>query len=295
MAAGLRRTLDGALFAITFLTILPLRLRDERDAGGTAAAWYPLVGAAVGAIAGGIFAVAEPALGASVAAIAAVGTLVVLTGGLHQDGLADCADGMGVRGDLERRLAVMRDPATGSFGTLALILWALLLTASLAQLSRGDAVAALVTSAAVGRWSALLQRPLGTARAQGRAGLRVRSVDARRGRRGAHRRHGGRDRRRRQRSRRRGHGRARRGHHQRLVAPRPRRPHGRHARRRRRRDRSRGDPRPAGVRSALVTPSISVRRRISVTRGARISGHSSHSPRSTGSGGSSIDPTGGPE
>jgi adenosylcobinamide-GDP ribazoletransferase len=156
MAAGLRRTLDGAVFAITFLTILPLRVRDEPDAGGTAPAWYPLVGAAVGAVAGGIFAVAEPGLGASVAAIAAVGTLVVLTGGLHQDGLADCADGMGVRGNLERRLAVMRDPAIGSFGTLALVLWALLLTASLAQLSRGDAVAALVTSAAVGRWSALL-------------------------------------------------------------------------------------------------------------------------------------------
>jgi adenosylcobinamide-GDP ribazoletransferase len=156
MAAGLRRTLDGALLAVTFLTILPLRLRGQPDDGGTAPAWYPLVGAAVGAVAGGVFAASEPSLGAPVAAIAAVGAAVVLTGGLHQDGLADCADGMGVRGDLERRLTVMRDPAIGSFGMLALLLWALLLTASLAQLSRADAVAALITSAAVGRWSALL-------------------------------------------------------------------------------------------------------------------------------------------
>jgi adenosylcobinamide-GDP ribazoletransferase len=168
MAAGLRRTLDGAVFAITFLTILPLRLREEPDDGGTAPAWYPLVGAAVGAVAAGMFAAAEAGLGASVAAIAAVGTLVVLTGGLHQDGLADCADGMGVRGDLERRLAVMRDPAIGSFGTLALVLWTLLLTACLAQLPRGDAVAALITSAAVGRWSALLHaRWAPSARADG--------------------------------------------------------------------------------------------------------------------------------
>ena len=45
----------------------------------------------------------------------------ILTGALHQDGLADCADGLGVRGDRERRLAVMRDSAIGVFGTLALV------------------------------------------------------------------------------------------------------------------------------------------------------------------------------
>jgi adenosylcobinamide-GDP ribazoletransferase len=156
MAAGLRRALDGAAFAITFLTILPVPVRDEPDDGGTAPAWYPLVGAVVGAVAGGVFAAADAGVGASVAAVAAIGTLVVLTGGLHQDGLADCADGMGVRGNLERRLTVMRDPAIGSFGMLALLLWALLLTVSLAQLSRGEALAALITAAAVGRWSALL-------------------------------------------------------------------------------------------------------------------------------------------
>jgi len=149
---ALRRAANGAVRAITFLTILPLPVDD----GGTAPAFHPLVGALVGAIAGGVYAAAAPALGSSVAAVLAVAALVVVTGGLHQDGLADCADGMGVRGDRERRLRVMRDPAIGTFGTLALGLWLLLITTALAHLSTRDGVAALITAAATARFAALL-------------------------------------------------------------------------------------------------------------------------------------------
>ncbi len=156
MPVALRRAANGAVRAITFLTILPLPVRDDRDDGGTAPAFHPLVGALVGAIAGGVYAAAAPALGSSVAAVLAVAALVVVTGGLHQDGLADCADGMGVRGDRERRLRVMRDPAIGTFGTLALGLWLLLITTALAHLSTRDGVAALITAAATARFAALL-------------------------------------------------------------------------------------------------------------------------------------------
>lgn len=156
MSAAPRRALDGLLLAVTFLTVLPLPVRAGHDGAGSAPAFYPLVGAGVGLLAGGLLAAAQPVLGAAVATILAVAALVLVTGGLHQDGLADCADGLGVRGDRERRLRVMRDPANGTFGTLALVLWALLLTASLAQLDTRDALAALVTAAALGRWAALL-------------------------------------------------------------------------------------------------------------------------------------------
>ena len=61
--------------------------------------------------------------------------LVALTGALHQDGLADTADGLGARGDRDRRLAAMRDSAIGAFGVLALIGWALLLATTLARFS----------------------------------------------------------------------------------------------------------------------------------------------------------------
>ncbi len=156
MPAALRRAANGAVLAITFLTILPLPARDDRDDGGSAPAFHPLVGALVGALAGAAYAATAPGLGRSVAAILAVTALVVVTGGLHQDGLADCADGMGVRGNRERRLRVMRDPTIGTFGTLALALWLLLLTTALARLSTRDGVAALITAATTGRFAALL-------------------------------------------------------------------------------------------------------------------------------------------
>jgi adenosylcobinamide-GDP ribazoletransferase len=160
-APGARSLHRGLLLALTFLTVLPLRVPaapagDDDRGAAVAPAFYALVGAAVGAAGAGVFAAAEPGLGGSVAAILALATLVILTGGLHQDGLADCADALGVRGDRSRRLAVMRDPTIGSFGTLALVLYALLLVTALAQLDTGEAVAALITAAATGRWAALL-------------------------------------------------------------------------------------------------------------------------------------------
>lgn len=142
--------------AIAFLTVVPVPAgRHRHDAAG-AAAWFPLVGAAVGALAGGAILLAEPLLGMPVAAGLALVVLVWVTGALHKDGLADCADALGIRGDRTRRLEVMRDPATGVFGALALIAWALLLWSALGELGRSEAARALVTAGAVGRWACLV-------------------------------------------------------------------------------------------------------------------------------------------
>lgn len=129
--------------------------RHGHDASG-AAAWFPLVGAAIGALAAGTLLVAEPILGMPVAVMLALVVLVGVTGALHQDGLADCADGLGIRRDRARRLAIMRDPATGVFGTLALIAWTLLLWSALGELGREEAARALVTAGALGRWACLV-------------------------------------------------------------------------------------------------------------------------------------------
>jgi adenosylcobinamide-GDP ribazoletransferase len=151
----IRCAIDGAVSATTFLTIVPLRTREGRG-GGDGAAWFGVVGALIGAFAGAVYAGTQPLLGAPVAAALAVTGMVVITGGLHHDGLADCADGMGVRGDAARRLTVMREPSVGAYGVLALLLWGLLLTASVASFPPRDAVWALVCAASVGRFSALL-------------------------------------------------------------------------------------------------------------------------------------------
>jgi adenosylcobinamide-GDP ribazoletransferase len=151
-----RRPLQALGLAIAFLTIVPVRLREPVPALGAAAAWFPAIGAAVGALAGGVAYVAEPMLGPLVAVVLGVAALVVVIGALHQDGLADCADGLGVRGDRARRLDVMRDPTVGTFGVLALALWTLLIVAALSGLGRADILRAFVVVAATGRWAALL-------------------------------------------------------------------------------------------------------------------------------------------
>ncbi|HEY5195858.1 MAG TPA: adenosylcobinamide-GDP ribazoletransferase [Solirubrobacteraceae bacterium] len=162
--------------AVSFLTVVPVRPREARVAAlGAAAAWFPLVGGVLGAVAGGVDYVLAPSLGPTVAAILAVGALVAVTGGLHQDGLADCADGLGARGDRERRLAIMRDSSIGTFGALALILWLMLIVSAVAGLDRADALRALVVAAGAGRWAALVHARTATpARPDGLgAGFRV--------------------------------------------------------------------------------------------------------------------------
>ncbi len=127
------------------------------DAGlGGAAVWFPVVGAGVGALAGGVRALGAHALGPTVSTVLAMIVLVVATGALHQDGLADTADGLGVRGSRSRRLEAMRDSATGVFGVLALIAWALLLFTTVSALDGDRALRALVVACALGRWAALV-------------------------------------------------------------------------------------------------------------------------------------------
>lgn len=152
-----RRALADLALAVAFLTIVPVPATGHGDADlGRAAAWFPLVGAAVGALAGAVRVATDDLLGAGPATVLALIVLVAITGALHQDGLADIADGLGVRGDRTRRLAAMRDSAIGAFGVLALVAWALLLTTTLAQLSATHALLALIAAGALARWAALL-------------------------------------------------------------------------------------------------------------------------------------------
>lgn len=167
--SGTRGLLSSCAVAFSFLTILPLRLGDRGHTSvNDAVVWFPLVGAAIGALAGAVRLLAQPLLGVSVSSVLALIALVGLTGALHLDGLADSADGLGVHGNRERRLEVMRDSAVGTFGALALLGWALLFLSALESLSDVHALRALVAAAALGRWAALLHAAsVSSARADG--------------------------------------------------------------------------------------------------------------------------------
>jgi adenosylcobinamide-GDP ribazoletransferase len=122
-----RRLAADVTSALAFLTVLPVPVLDAGTRGlGRAVAWFPLVGALVGALAGGVRAGAEPLLGALPATVLSVAALVVLTGALHQDGLADTADGLGSGKPAEAALAVMRRSDIGPFGVVTLVLVLLL-------------------------------------------------------------------------------------------------------------------------------------------------------------------------
>lgn len=86
-------------------------------------AWaFPLVGLLAGGVSAGIFLLAsEAGLAPAIAAWLAIAAQILLTGGLHEDGLADMADAAAFGRDREQKLAIMRDSRIGSFGVLALI------------------------------------------------------------------------------------------------------------------------------------------------------------------------------
>ena len=146
---------DDARLAFAFLTRLPFRSGARPEPGALArAAWaFPLAGILVGVIGGIAFEIGDR-LGLPINAMAliAVGVTVLVTGGLHEDGLADTVDGLGGGADREQALAIMRDSRTGAFGVLALVLSVGLRVAALAALpDTRVAVSALVAAHAVSR------------------------------------------------------------------------------------------------------------------------------------------------
>lgn len=127
--------------ALGLLTRIPVKVdMDAAQSRGPAAAWaFPLVGLAVGLImivlgfAGQAFALA-PQLTAGLMLTAAI----VVTGGMHEDGLADSADGLWGGWDRARRLEIMKDSRIGAYGVIALILSLLLRWSSLTLLVQTD-------------------------------------------------------------------------------------------------------------------------------------------------------------
>jgi adenosylcobinamide-GDP ribazoletransferase len=142
--------------SVAFLTRVPFARAGSGSGGGSLApaVWaFPLAGVMVGAIGALVYALAHwfglPPWPAAALAVAA--TLAV-TGALHEDGLADTADGFGGGATREQKLDIMRDARIGSYGVCALILSLLLRAGALASLADpGTVAAALIGAHAAGR------------------------------------------------------------------------------------------------------------------------------------------------
>jgi len=150
---------SGLRLAVTLLTVIPLRdpvTEPRRATAAAAMAWAPAVGLLLGAIAAAVLVVADRPLGGGplTAAALAVATLALLTRGLHLDGLADLADGLGSGKPAPVALDIMRRSDIGPFGTVTLVLTLLVQTAALARAEAagdGRGPAALIAAVITGR------------------------------------------------------------------------------------------------------------------------------------------------
>jgi adenosylcobinamide-GDP ribazoletransferase len=184
-------SLAGLRLAVTLLTVIPLpRARSGsaaqpdsalRQTAGAAMCWAPAVGLALGGGAAAVLWAAsdQGRTGPLLAAALAIGALAALTGGLHLDGLADLADGLGSRQPAAAALEIMKKSDIGPFGVLALVLTLLIQVAALARAeAAGRGVAAVLTAAVAARlaMTAACRRDVPAARGSGLGALVAGSV-----------------------------------------------------------------------------------------------------------------------
>jgi adenosylcobinamide-GDP ribazoletransferase len=143
---------------VNLFTVIPAPVPGEirKDSAARALLWLPVVGLLIGAVAAAVLLGAEAAGDSAVrrllAATLALAVLGVLTGGLHLDGLADTADGLGSRRPSDEALAIMRRSDVGPMGAAALLFVVLLQIAALAALPAGwPGAAAVVLAVVTGR------------------------------------------------------------------------------------------------------------------------------------------------
>lgn len=169
--------LSAFLLAVQFLTRLPVRVAFDAADFLASPRHYPAVGALVGALGGIVWALAPwPPL---VSALITLGATIALTGGLHEDGLADTLDGLGGVRPKERALEIMRDSRIGTYGVLALILSVGLRVLALAALPWAAVPWVLIAGGAASRGAMVAAMASGSyLRARGAGSTLSEGIDA---------------------------------------------------------------------------------------------------------------------
>jgi adenosylcobinamide-GDP ribazoletransferase len=144
------------LGAVEFLTRIPVpAIPYAPDSLSRAVKFFPLVGLLLGCVAAVLHQFLVPHLPRFVAALLVVTSVALLTGLLHEDGLADAADGFGGGHSREQVLVILKDSRIGSYGGAALVLTFVARTVLLASLPLAHVTAYLITAHVLARWTTL--------------------------------------------------------------------------------------------------------------------------------------------
>jgi adenosylcobinamide-GDP ribazoletransferase len=152
----IRRTWFDLLTAVQFLTRLRVPSAPyQPDSLARAVKLFPIVGLLIGSGSILIYFVLVSHLPLSIVALVIVLYLVLITGCLHEDGLADSADAFGGSWEREKVLVIMRDSRIGTYGAAALALSLIARILLIAALPRTQAAAWLIAGPVLGRWTIL--------------------------------------------------------------------------------------------------------------------------------------------
>lgn len=154
----IRRELSYFFLALGYFTRLPVPawVGYSADAQAASARYFPALGWVVGGLSAGVFWLALRIWPESIAVALAVLAGIYLTGGFHEDGLSDTADGLGGGWDKARILEIMKDSRVGSYGVLALWSALTLKTLTLVELVAHGLPLVLLAGHVVSRFCALL-------------------------------------------------------------------------------------------------------------------------------------------
>ncbi len=145
----------GLLAALRFLTVLrlPSPKNETAEDVGRSTVWFPAGGLIIGLILAGLNWLFNLFLPGLIANGLTIVSLVLITGAMHLDGLADTFDGLAGNKPAEERWKVMRDSRTGAFGMVAVVLLLVMKFLLLNTIPAGMTAPALVLMAVLGRWS----------------------------------------------------------------------------------------------------------------------------------------------
>ncbi|TQV74992.1 adenosylcobinamide-GDP ribazoletransferase [Aliikangiella marina] len=156
----IRTELNLVMIALTFLTRIPspILINFSQSSLNQASRYFPLIGFLVGIITAGIYWVFAKFLPSDIAIVISMIMSLLLTGGFHEDGLADTCDGLGGGFERSHKLSIMKDSRIGTYGALAV--WSVLTLKFLLLSHMQEVVIALLVAHPLSRTVSTMMIPL---------------------------------------------------------------------------------------------------------------------------------------